>query len=94
MKTIRSESIISLTAKYEETKAMQKTLEESLKTMRESLLAAMGDEATAKAGEYLLLRSERTRTDLDKKALLQALGADLAQYEKKSSYEILEVKKA
>ena len=94
MKTIRSESIISLTAQYEETKAIQKSIEESLKTMRESLLAAMGDEASAKAGEYLLLRSERIRTDLDKKALLQALGSDLAQYEKKSSYEILEVKKA
>lgn len=94
MKTIRSESIINLTAKYEEMKATQKVIEESLKTMRESLLAAMGDEDTAKAGEFLLLRSERVRIDLDKKALLQALGSDLAKYEKKSSYEILEVKKA
>jgi hypothetical protein len=36
--------------------------------------------------------SEKTRTDLDKKALTTLLGEDLKKYEKKTTYKTLEIK--
>ncbi len=94
MKTIRSKEIIDLAERFEAARQQEKELQAALKTMRDSLMAALGDEASAKAGEYLLLVSDRVRTDLDKKALTEALGDEIKQYEKKISYQILEIKKA
>jgi hypothetical protein len=94
MKTIRSQNIIELVARFDEARAIEKSVQAELKNMRESLIAAMGDEASAKAGEFLLLLSERVRTDLDKKALAADLGDKLKTYEKASTYQILEIKKA
>lgn len=94
MKVIKNEKIIELAKRFDEARALEKSIQTELKTMRESLIAAMGDEASAKVGELLLILSERSRTDLDKKALQADLGDKLAKYERQSSYRILEIKQA
>jgi hypothetical protein len=53
----------------------------------------MGDDTSAKVGEYLLIICEKMRTDLDKKALAQKLGDELKSFEKKTAYTVLEIKK-
>jgi hypothetical protein len=51
-------------------------------------------EATVQIGAYILVLSECTRTDLDKKALMVAMGDRIKDFEKQTSYTKLEVKKA
>lgn len=73
-------------------RSRRKALDEAEKTIKESLLAALGDETAAEAGKYLIMQSDRTRTDLDKKALEVELGEELRRFEKQTTYTILEVK--
>lgn len=63
--------------------------ENSLRTFFKGLLAPT-DSLTA--GKWLIITSEKTRTDLDKKALTSWFGEALRRYERKTTYSILEVK--
>jgi hypothetical protein len=72
----------------EEVKRSQKRLEE----LTDILKAFAGSEKKFQAGKYTVLISERSRTDLDKKALVCELGDKLKAFEKITTYKILEVK--
>jgi hypothetical protein len=94
MKNIKSAKVQSMVSDFVAMRAREKEVAAQLKELRTSLLAALGDADTAQVGEWLLLRSDRTRVDLDKEGLKAALGEKLKEFENRSSYEILEVKKA
>lgn len=94
MKTIRSQKVIDQVELFNNLRAQEKEIQNNLKVIRLSLLEVLGEESSAKAGEFLLLVSDRVRTDLDKKALAADLGEKIKDYETETSYQILEVKKA
>jgi len=94
MKTIRSQAVIDQVELFNELREEQKKIEANLKIIREALMEVLGDEHSAKAGEFLLLVSDRVRTDLDKEALAAEFGDKLKNFQKQSSYQILEIKKA
>lgn len=94
MKITKSQSTISVVERYESLKSSQAAIEKEMKVLREELIGALGGENSMLAGQFLIILSQVTRTDLDKKALQQDLGDKLHDYEKKTTYEKLEVKKA
>lgn len=69
-----------------------KRIEKRLKELSSIFHSFAGNETKIQAGKYLVLISERSRTDLDKKALTVELGDRLKLFEKVTSYKILEVK--
>ncbi len=74
-----------------EQKRMAKAVEELKKHFKDMLV----DDNSLKVGEILIITSSRSRTDLDKAALAEALGPDvLREFERQKSYEIMEVKLA
>jgi hypothetical protein len=70
-----------------------KALESELSPILDEIKAYMGDQTVVTLGDVVLILSEVTRTDLDKKALTLELGERLKAFEKRSTYKKLEIKK-
>lgn len=94
MKKITREKTILMVSDFHAMRVQAKDLDAAMSLMRAELLEALGDEASALAGEFIILASTKTRTDLNKEALQAELGDRLKEFKKQSTYKILEVKKA
>lgn len=94
MKTITREKTVLLVSDFHAMRAQVRDLDAAMSLMRAELFEALGDEASALAGEFIILSSTKTRTDLNKEALQAELGDRLKDFQKQSTYKILEVKKA
>jgi predicted phage-related endonuclease len=70
-----------------------KALENELSPILDEIKGFMGDQTVVTLGDIVLILSEVTRTDLDKKALTLELGEKLKAFEKRSTYKKLEIKK-
>ena len=53
----------------------------------------LGESKSLMVGGYFISLSERLRTDLDKEKLRTELGSRLSEFEKISSYNVLDLKK-
>ena len=91
MKT-NSEKSIQLVKLYYLTCQKRKELEKLESQTKELIREVMGEDATLIAGDYVVIREVRTRTDLDKKALEIELGSKLKEFQKVSQYETMTVK--
>jgi len=94
MKKLTREKTVLTVADMFAMRVQVRYLNAALERMRAELFEALGDEASALAGEYIIIASTKTRTDLDKEALQVELGERLKEFQKKSTYQTLEVKKA
>lgn len=70
----------------------RKELEKREKYLKEKFKTLLGDEVAIDANGVLITLTERERTSLDKKELAKVV--DLKKYEKKSTYKVMNVKKA
>jgi hypothetical protein len=91
MKNLRSQSDIEMALQLFKINAERRELEKREKAIKDHFKALLGPEGAAKAGDYLVTTTERTRVDLDKQAL--AAKIDLKQFEVEKSYSVLEIKK-
>jgi len=71
-----------------------KALESELSPILDEIKAYMGDQTVVTLGDIVLILSEVTRTDLDKKALTIELGEKIKAFEKRSTYKKLEIKRS
>lgn len=94
MKSIKKTALVEMAANFASLREQAKEIEKAQKEMRNALIAALGDEQSALIGEYLIILSERVRTDLDKDALAIELGDRFSEFQKQSSYQVLDIKKA
>jgi predicted phage-related endonuclease len=94
MKITKSQSTISVVERYKCLKSSQSSIEKEMKVLREELIGALGGENSMLAGQFLIILSQVTRTDIDKKALAADLGDDIHKYEKQTSYDRIDIKKA
>lgn len=92
MKT-QSENKVTLVKKLHALIETRKIAEKEEKEIKAELKMIMGDDSTLEAGGLIVLRSERSRKDLDKDQLSEDMGQEfIAKYTKVSHYEIMEVK--
>lgn len=84
--------IEALANEIKQAREQRKALDDAIEAKSDELKAHMGELKSLHAGKYLVVISERTRTDLDKRALTTLLGDQLKQFEKKTTYQILEIK--
>jgi bifunctional ADP-heptose synthase (sugar kinase/adenylyltransferase) len=94
MKTTQKAETISKAQQLSELIEKRKELEKVEKEIKEFFKAIIGNEGVLLAGDYMILISERSRKDVDKKSLAAELGERYSQFEKESSYQIVEVKRA
>jgi predicted phage-related endonuclease len=71
-----------------------KALETELSPLLDEIKSFMADQTVITLGDIVLILSEVTRTDLDKKALTVELGDAIKRFEKKTAYKKLEIKRA
>ena len=71
-----------------------KALENELSPILDEIKGFMGDQTVVTLGDIVLILSEVTRTDLDKKALTVELGDAIKRFEKRTAYKKLEIKRA
>lgn len=96
MKTTENKTIIAIIERLSNTIAARKEIvaeEESLKESVKDILKGFESNILS-AGGYIAIVSNRTRTDFDKDKLRALLGEKLKDFEKKSEYQTLEIKKA
>lgn len=94
MKTTKSQAMISIVERYESLKESHAAIEKEMKVLRQELIGALGGENSMLAGQFLIILSHITRTDIDKKALAADLGDDIHKYEKLTSFPRIDIKKA
>lgn len=93
MKTSKNKTTILAVERYDRLKESHAAIEKEMKMLREELIGALGGENSMLAGQFLIIISHITRTDIDKKALAADLGDDIHRYEKLTTYPRLEIKK-
>jgi len=93
LKISKSKEFESQVIRARELRDAINAMKKELDPLIEQIESRMGDDTSAKVGEYLLIICEKMRTDLDKKALAQKLGEELKAFEKKTTYTVLEIKK-
>lgn len=92
MKTTKA-GIIDMVAQLANIIEVRKAQEKVEKEIKAVLKDFMGDDAILEAGGYMVLIEARTRTDLDKKALLAEVGQEIiTKCSKTLEYEIMSVK--
>lgn len=94
MKISRSKMIESKALRFLDLRNSIKELGQEIETLRTELMGTMGDSNALSVGDFVLLISERIRTDLDRKSLEQFLGEELDQFINESTYKTFEVKRA
>lgn len=72
----------------------RKMIEKAEKELKDHFKDLLGEDSIIIVGEVVISLSERTRTDLDKKALAAELGDKIKQFEKSSTYQVMDVKRA
>jgi predicted phage-related endonuclease len=92
MKTTKAKSKIEMIKKFYELDQEIKELQAMAKTTK-AMIKDLLDHESTQAGEYLVLFDERTRKDLNKKALQEYLGEEYDDFIKESSYETMSVKR-
>lgn len=66
---------------------------EEMQSLRSELLKLLSDDGSMVVGdEFIVTRTERSRSDFDKEKLKEALGSKIDEYKIKSTYTVLEVK--
>lgn len=86
MKT-RSEDKIKIIKKLYQTIEARKKLEKEEAQLKEEVKIIMGDEKVLESENFVVSLDERSRTDLDKKLMIESLGSEvLKKFEKTSSY--------
>jgi hypothetical protein len=93
LKISKSKEFESQVARARELRDQINAMTKELKPLIEQIEDRMGEDMSAKVGDYLLIICEKIRTDLDKKSLAQKLGDELKDFEKKTAYTVLEIKK-
>lgn len=94
MKNIKKADLVETAHNFAIIREQIRMLEQTQKIMRQELIEALGDQNSALIGEYLIILSERIRTDLDKDALQKELGDKFQEFLKQSTYSVLDVRKA
>jgi len=96
MKTTENKTIIGLVERLAGIIEMRRTLEADEKEVKSAIkdILAGFEVNVLGAGDFVVILSDRTRTDVDKKKLKVELGERYAEFETKTDYQILEVKKA
>lgn len=96
MKTTENKSTIALVERLSEIIEAKKHLEKAERDIKADLKAIMSDLGVQAlgAGGYVMIISDRVRTELDKEMVKAALGIRYNEFLKKSEYQIFEVKKA
>lgn len=90
----KSQEKIDLVSKLNVIIETRKILEKDEKALKEKIRLLMGEESTLIAGDLVVLRSIRTRKDLDKVAIMHDLGNDFFnKYNKSSQFEVMEIKR-
>ena len=96
MKTTQNKTIIGLVNRLSEVIETRKSLDTEEKSIKAALKDAMAEFNTniLGAGNYVMIISDRTRSELDKELVKSLLGEKYDGCIKKSEYQIFEVKKA
>ena len=94
MKTSKRENIISLIETIQEARKEKAILEKGIKEASDNLKAFMGDEHALSVPGYVAILSTRERQSFDKNALVELLGENISTYQKTTTYQTLEIKKA
>lgn len=91
--TTKSASKIALINELNLIIEQRKANEKREKMIKDELRQIMGDDLTLVCEQFVVIRSNRSRKDLDKAAIVQDYGLDfIEKYSKTSTYEIMEVK--
>lgn len=94
MKIFKSKQIEQEVSRARELRDVINASKKELEPLIDKLQAELGDENSGKAGDYLLIATKRQRSDLDKKALAARLGDALKEFEKITTYIVLDIKKS
>ena len=70
----------------------RKTAEKEEKELKEFFKQTIGADGSLQVGDWLVIVSEKSRTDLDKKALVVEYGDKIKAFEKTTTYSMVEVK--
>jgi hypothetical protein len=79
--------------KLDDIRKFKAELEAEEKDLREFFKSYIGEKSSALAGSYIVTLTNRERKDLDRDAARKLLGERYSELEKKTSYQVLEVKK-
>lgn len=86
-------AVISMVHQLNECIENRKANEKVEKELKAVLKELMGTDMTLEAGDLMVVVEERSRTDVDKKALLAIVGPDVvAQCSKSTTYDIISIK--
>lgn len=92
MTSLRSKKDMEMARALYEINELRKDFAKREKEIRDYFKGKLGSNGAAKAGEYLIITSEKSRRDLDRKALAEVI--DLEKFQVEKSYCTLEIKKA
>lgn len=94
MKVFKSKQMEQEVSRARELRDIINAAKKELDPLIDKLQAELGDENSGKAGDYLLIATKRQRSDLDKKALAARLGDAIKDFEKITTYIVLDIKKS
>lgn len=94
MKIFKSKQMEQEVSRARELRDIINAAKKELDPLIEKFQTELADENSAKVGEYLLICSKRSRTDLDKKALAERLGEAIKDFEKVITYTVIDIKKS
>lgn len=79
---------------YYKLSEQRKKLEKEIEELKKNILIAMGESETLIEGNYIAVREERERTDIDRDMLKLHITEEIwNRIAKKSKYQVLTVKK-
>ncbi|MGA0852318.1 MAG: hypothetical protein ACO3QQ_03040 [Candidatus Nanopelagicaceae bacterium] len=94
MKKTTSKDTIKIISRLADIRSAKAEMAKEEETIKDAIRNIMGDETALQAGDFIVLIAEVMRTDLDKKALAAELGDKLKQFEKQSSHDRIEIRRA
>lgn len=90
MKVANDQKTTELVREFAEWSRMRREAEKQEKLLRERLLALIGDDNSLLAGSVLVTVSERSRTDWISDALKILLADQVTEYQKQTTYKVVE----
>jgi len=94
MKKTTSKDTIKIISRLADIRSAKAEMAKEEETIKDAIRNIMGDETALQAGDFIVLIAEVMRTDLDKKALAVELGDKLKHFEKQSTHDRIEIRKA
>ena len=95
MKILRKQEYKTKAEKLANYIEKRKELEKLEKDLKGEFKILMAESAVLKVGDYILTLTDKIRSSLDKKALIEKCGKDFVNaFEKVSSYKQFDIKKA